>query len=172
MVEYYFSNVSAVIYIMYTSPRTVHPHPNTCWWECGSAEIMMASRWHQHLQSGRSCVHSRIYGSSSAGISQYLCTWGCLAGLFPCRAQSKLLPELLWLHRSPLDGTPPGHLGGPRHHRTLCPILNSSTFPLDPHTGAGHPPVLPNLHKKTILLNFEHWLLLRISPEEGDIIVK
>lgn len=149
MVEHYSTNVTAVIYIVYTSPgQCAHilTHDGGRW-ACGSAEIMIVSRWHQHLQSGYSCVHPRLYGSNSAGMSQYRGTWGCLTGLFPCRAQRKLLPEPPWLCRSPPDDTPPGRQGGPRRHRTPCPIQSSSTFPLDPHTGAAHWPVLAYLQK-------------------------
>ena len=154
LVEYSFSNVKAVIYIMFTSPRLVRPLPYS-WrrWECGSVEITTVSRWRQHLQSGHSCARSRIYGSTAARRPPYRCTWDCPAGLFLCQAQSKLVPEPPWPPRSRADGIQPVHQGGPKHRHTLCPIQNLSTSPPDPHSCAGHPPASPFLQKQRGMLD-------------------
>lgn len=143
--EYSSSNVKAVIYIMYTSPRLLCPlltHGRD-----GSTEIMTVSRWHRHLQSGHSCAHSRIYGSTRSGRPPNRCTWDCPAGLFLCQAQRKLPPEPPWPLRSPVGDTQPERQGGPKHHRRLCPNQNLNTSLRDPHTGAGRPPISPSLQK-------------------------
>lgn len=116
--------------------------------ECVPAGITTASRRRPHLRSGRSCAHSRIYGSTPGGrpLRQY--TWDCPAGSFLCRARKKLLREPPSRLRSPAGDTPPGRQGDPMRRRTPCPIQNPNTAPPGPRTGAGHPPVWQFLWKK------------------------